>query len=47
MIHVFYPVDADPQELSDEHVMADVRTAMGLPDLEMEVHTSGAGKSRP
>ncbi len=39
VIHVFYPVDADPEDLSDERVMADARTAMGVPDLEMEVHT--------
>ncbi len=38
VIHVFYPVDADPQELSDERVMADAHTAMGVADLEMEVH---------
>ena len=33
VIHVFYPVDADPQESADERVTADARTAMGLRDL--------------
>lgn len=39
VIHLFYPVDADPKELTDERVLADARTAMGVPDLELEVHT--------
>ena len=48
MIHVFYPVDADPEELTDERVTADARTAMGLPDLDDGgAHRHGAGKSRP
>jgi 2,4-dichlorophenol 6-monooxygenase len=37
VIHVNYPVD-DPRAQSDEKVEADVRQAIGLPDLPMEIH---------
>jgi 2,4-dichlorophenol 6-monooxygenase len=37
VIHVNYPVD-DPRAQSDEMVEADVRQAIGLPDLPMEIH---------
>lgn len=37
VIHVNYPVD-DPRAQSDEKVEADVRKAIGLPDLPMEIH---------
>jgi 2,4-dichlorophenol 6-monooxygenase len=37
VVHVNYPVD-DPRAQSDEQVEADVRTAIGLPDLPMEIH---------
>jgi 2,4-dichlorophenol 6-monooxygenase len=37
VIHVNYPVD-DPRAQSDEQVEADVRKAIGLPDLPMKIH---------
>jgi 2,4-dichlorophenol 6-monooxygenase len=37
VIHVNYPVD-DPRAQSDEAVAADVRKAIGLPDLPMKTH---------
>ena len=37
MIHVNYPVD-DPRAQSDEQVEADVRKAIGLPDVPMDIH---------
>jgi 2,4-dichlorophenol 6-monooxygenase len=37
VIHVQYPVD-DPRAQSDEKVEADVREAIGLPDLPMKIH---------
>jgi 2,4-dichlorophenol 6-monooxygenase len=37
VIHVNYPVD-DPRAQSDEAVEADVRKAIGLPDLPMNTH---------
>jgi 2,4-dichlorophenol 6-monooxygenase len=37
VIHINYPVD-DPRAQSDERVEADVRTALGLPDVPMEIH---------
>ena len=37
VIHLNYPVD-DPRAQSDEQVAADIRQAMGLPDLDMEIH---------
>jgi 2,4-dichlorophenol 6-monooxygenase len=37
VIHVNYPVD-DPRAQSDEKVEADVRKAMGLPDVPMKIH---------
>ena len=38
VIHLYYPVD-DPQRAVRRAVEADARTAMGLPDIEMEMHT--------
>lgn len=38
VIHLFYPVDADREELTDERVLADARLAMGIADLELQVH---------
>ena len=37
MIHLNYPVD-DPRAQSDERVEADVRAALGIADLPMEIH---------
>jgi 2,4-dichlorophenol 6-monooxygenase len=37
VIHLNYPVD-DPRAQSDEQVEADVRNALGLPDLPMTIH---------
>jgi 2,4-dichlorophenol 6-monooxygenase len=37
VIHLNYPVD-DPRAASDEQVEADVRNAIGLPDLPMQIH---------
>jgi 2,4-dichlorophenol 6-monooxygenase len=37
VIHLNYPVD-DPRAQSDEKVEADVRQALGLPDLPMKIH---------
>ena len=37
VIHVNYPVD-DPRAQSDEQVEADVRKALGLPDVLMDIH---------
>ena len=37
VIHLNYPVD-DPRAESDEQVEADVRAALGLPDVEMKIH---------
>ena len=37
VIHLTYPV-GDPRAESDEQVEADVRNALGLPDVEMEIH---------
>jgi 2,4-dichlorophenol 6-monooxygenase len=37
VIHINYPVD-DPRAQSDEKVEADVRKAIGLPDLPMKIH---------
>ncbi|HUA11057.1 MAG TPA: FAD-dependent monooxygenase [Solirubrobacteraceae bacterium] len=38
VIHINYPVD-DPRALSDEQVTTDALTALGVADLDMEVHT--------
>lgn len=37
VIHINYPAD-DPRAQSDEKVQADVRAAIGLPDVPLEVH---------
>lgn len=37
VVHLNYPVD-DPRSKSDEAVEADVRAALGVPDLPMEIH---------
>ena len=37
VIHLNYPVD-DPRAQSDTQVEADVRRALGIPDLPMEIH---------
>jgi 2,4-dichlorophenol 6-monooxygenase len=37
VIHLNYQL-GDPRALSDEQVLADVRDALGLPELEMQVH---------
>ncbi len=37
VIHLNYPVD-DPRAQSDAQVEADVRRALGIPDLPMEIH---------
>ncbi len=37
VIHLNYPVE-DPRAESDEKVEADVRAALGLPDVEMKIH---------
>lgn len=37
VIHLNYPAD-DPNAQSDEQVESDVRTALGIPDLPMEIH---------
>ena len=37
VIHLNYPVD-DPRATSDEQVEADVRAALGIEDLPMEIH---------
>ncbi|HME04286.1 MAG TPA: FAD-dependent monooxygenase [Solirubrobacteraceae bacterium] len=37
VIHLNYPVD-DPRAESDEKVEADIRAALGMPDVEMEIH---------
>lgn len=37
VIHLQYPVD-DPRAVSDEQVLADVREALEIPDLPIEVH---------
>ncbi len=37
VVHLNYPVE-DPRAESDEQVEADVRAALGLPDVEMEIH---------
>jgi 2,4-dichlorophenol 6-monooxygenase len=37
VIHLNYPVD-DPRAQSDEKVEADVRNAIGIPDLRMKIH---------
>jgi len=37
VIHLNYPVE-DPRAESDEQVEADVRDALGLPDVEMKIH---------
>jgi 2,4-dichlorophenol 6-monooxygenase len=37
VIHLNYPVE-DPRAESDEQVEADVRAALGLPDVEMKIH---------
>jgi len=37
VIHLNYPVE-DPRAESDEQVEADIRAALGLPDIEMQVH---------
>jgi 2,4-dichlorophenol 6-monooxygenase len=37
VIHLNYPVD-DPKAQSDERVEADVRDALGLPDVPMRIH---------
>ena len=37
VIHLNYPVD-DPRAQSDEQVEADVRNALGLADVPMEIH---------
>ncbi len=37
VIHLNYPVD-DPRAQSDTQVQADVRRALGIPDLPMEIH---------
>ncbi|MGA2321675.1 MAG: FAD-dependent monooxygenase [Solirubrobacteraceae bacterium] len=37
VIHLNYPV-GDPRAESDEQVQADVRAALGLPDIEMRIH---------
>jgi len=37
VIHLNYPA-GDPRAASDEQVEADIRTAIGLPEIDMEVH---------
>ena len=37
VIHLNYPVD-DPRAQSDEKVEADVRAALGIADLPLEIH---------
>jgi 2,4-dichlorophenol 6-monooxygenase len=37
VIHINYPAD-DPRAQSDEKVEADVRKAIGLPDVSMKIH---------
>jgi 2,4-dichlorophenol 6-monooxygenase len=37
VIHLNYPMD-DPRAHSDERVEADVRSALGLPDLPLQIH---------